>query len=101
MERVISSTELQRKTREAIDWARTRGDAVVVETYGKPMAALLSYDEYQRYVQYRQAREARFARLRATAAENAAYNELSEADVLALVDALREERAQGSQSAES
>ena len=89
MPKTITSTELQKSTRETIDWARTRGEAVVIETYGKPMAAILSYDEYQAYVQYKQARAARFAQLRAAAAANAAAG-LSEAEALALVEAERQ-----------
>jgi prevent-host-death family protein len=54
MPRVITSTDLQKKTREMIDYTRTRGEPVVIETYGKPMAAILSYDEYQAYQQYKQ-----------------------------------------------
>lgn len=91
MPKVITSTDLQKKTREMIDWTRTRGEAVVIETYGKPMAAILSYDEYQSYQQYKQARAARFARLQEAAALNAAGNRLTEAETLALVDAARQE----------
>lgn len=82
MHKTITSTELQKSTRETIDWARTRGEAVIIETYGKPMAAILSYDEYQAYVEYKQACAARFARLRAAG--------LSEAEALALVEAERQ-----------
>jgi prevent-host-death family protein len=91
MSRVITSTDLQKKTREMIDWTRTRGEPVVIETYGKPMAAILSYDEFQAYQQYKQARAARFARLREAAALNAAANNLTEAEALALVEAVRQE----------
>lgn len=91
MSKVVSSTELQKKTREVIDWARIKGEAVVVETYGKPMAAILSYDEYQAYLQYKQARAQRFARLRQAAAENAGLDRLTEEEALALVDQARQE----------
>jgi prevent-host-death family protein len=90
MSKIITSTELQKNTRAMIDWARTRGEPVIVETYGKPMAAILSYDEYQAYQQYKQARATRFAQLRAAAAANAAANELSEAEALALVEQERQ-----------
>lgn len=90
MSKTITSTELQKNTREIIDWTRTRGEPVVIETYGKPMAAILSYDEYQAYWHYKQARAARFAQLRAAAAANAAANQLSEAEALALVETERE-----------
>jgi prevent-host-death family protein len=91
MAKIVSSTELQKSTREMIDWTRTRGEPVIIETYGKPMAAILSYDEYRAYWQYKQARAARFAQLRATAAANAAAAELSETEALALVEAVRQE----------
>jgi prevent-host-death family protein len=91
MFKTITSTELQKNTRGIIDWTRTRGEPVIIETYGKPMAAILSYDEYQAYWQYKQARQARFAQLRTAAAANAAANNLSEAEALALVDTIRQE----------
>jgi len=88
--KTITSTELQKNTREVIDWTRTRGEPIIVETYGKPMAAILSYDDYQAYDQYRQTRTARFAQLRAAATANAQTNELSDAEALALVDVERQ-----------
>jgi hypothetical protein len=91
MGKVVSSTELQKNTREVIDWARIKGEAVVIETYGKPMAAILSFDEYQTYLQYKQARAQRFARLRQAAAENAALNRLTADEAMALVEQARQE----------
>lgn len=90
MSKTVSSTELQKKTREVIDWARVQGEPVVVETYGKPMAAILSYNEYQAYLRYKEARRARFARLRRAAEENAAQGELTEEEALALVEGTRQ-----------
>ena len=91
MPKVVSSTELQKKTREVIDWARVKGEAVVIETYGKPMAAILSYDEYEAYRQYKEVRAARFARLRQAAAENSTLNRLTEEEAAALVEQVRQE----------
>lgn len=91
MSKTITSTELQKKTREMIDWARIEKEAIVIETYGKPMAALVSYEEYQNYLQYKQARAVRFRSLREAAAANAEYNTLTEEEALALVDAARQE----------
>ena len=91
MSKTISSTDLQKKTREMIDWTRIEKEAIVIETYGKPMAALVSYDEYQNYLQYKQARAERFAQLREVAAENAEYNTLTEAEALALAEQMRQE----------
>ncbi len=91
MSKTITSTELQKNTRAVIDWTRIRGEPVIVESYGKPMAAILSYDEYQAYWQYKQARSARFAQLRVAATANATANELSEDEAMALVEAARQE----------
>ena len=75
----------------AIDYARVERDAVIVETYGRPMAVILSYDEYKAYMAYREEqREARFAFLRETAGENAAYNGLTEEEAITLVEKMRE-----------
>ena len=52
MPKVVSSTELQKNTRAIIDWTRVNGEPVVIETYGKPMAAILSYEDYQKWLQY-------------------------------------------------
>lgn len=100
MSRTVSSTELQKKTREVIDWARTKGEPVVVETYGKPMAAILSYDEYQAYQQYKQARSERFERLRQAASQNAAASGLSVDEAMALVDEIRQEIAERKEAEE-
>lgn len=96
MPKVITSTELQKQTREAIDYARVERDAVIVETYGRPMAVILSYDEYKAYMEYKaglEQRAVRFALLREAAAENEAYNELSEEEAMQLVDEVRQEIA--------
>ncbi len=96
MPKVITSTELQKQTREAIDYARVERDAVIVETYGRPMAVILSYDEYLAYMTYKAGQEqrlARFALLREAAEQNAAYNQLSEEEAIQLVEEAREESA--------
>lgn len=91
MTKTVSSTELQKNTRQIIDWTRTEGEAVIIETYGKPMAAILSYKDYEAYVHYEEARAARFDRLREAAAINAAANDLTEEEAIALVDSIRQE----------
>lgn len=94
MIRTISSTELQKNTRAVIDWTRTKGEPVIVETYGKPMAALLSFDEFDEYLKYKQrkvARQERFSRLRQAAAQNAAFNTLTEEEAMTLVEQVRQE----------
>lgn len=90
MSKIVTSTELQKNSRAVIDWVRTRGEPVIIETYGKPMAAILSYDEYQAYLQYKQARAARFAVVKEAASRNAAANNLTEAEAMALVEETRQ-----------
>ena len=96
MPKVITSTELQKQTREAIDYARVERDAVIVETYGRPMAVILSYDEYQAFIEYKSSQEersARFTLLREAAGQNAAYNQLMEEEAAQLVEEVRQEIA--------
>lgn len=91
MAKTVTSTELQKNTRAVIDWTRIKGEPVVIETYGKPMAAILSYEDYEAYLQYRQARAARFDELRQVAAMNAAENDLTEEEAIALIESVRQE----------
>ena len=79
------------KLNDAARRLRVKGEPVVVESYGKPMAVVLSYEEYQRYLQYRHARAERFARLRRVAAENASAGRLSEKEASSLVHEVRQE----------
>lgn len=96
MPKVITSTELQKQTREAIDYARIERDPVIIETYGRPMAVILSFEEYESYVEYKASRErraAQFTILRETADKNAAYNQLTEEEAIQLVEEARQEIA--------
>ncbi len=52
MEKIVSSTELQKNTRQIIDWTRINDKPVIIQTYGKSMAVLLSYEDYQRRLQF-------------------------------------------------
>jgi prevent-host-death family protein len=96
MEKVVSSTELQKRTRDVIDLARTQDMAIVVETYGKPMVVILPYDEYQEYMAFKQrqqeARQARFAKLRRMADQQSEVGvTLDDSEAQTLVDSEREE----------
>jgi antitoxin (DNA-binding transcriptional repressor) of toxin-antitoxin stability system len=105
MPKTVTSTELQKNTDIVINWAKTGHEAIIVETSGQPMVAILPFDEYQDYLKYKetqQARETRFKRLRQLAEQNATYG-LSEEEALALAEAAREEvyRSKQDKSAES
>ena len=48
--KVISSTQLRVKTRDIIESAKFEGQHYIVETFGKPMVAIIGIDEYHRLV---------------------------------------------------
>lgn len=46
--KVISSTDLRVKTRDIIESAKFENQHYIVETFGKPMVAIISVQEYER-----------------------------------------------------
>ena len=44
--KVISATMLRTKTRDILEEARFSGDHFIVETFGKPMVAILGIEDY-------------------------------------------------------
>jgi hypothetical protein len=93
MAKVVTTNELKKNTETVIDWARAGDEAIIVEAYGQPTVAILSFDEYQDYLKYKekqQARIVRFERLRQLAEQNATYG-LSEAEAVSLAEEAREE----------
>jgi hypothetical protein len=48
---VISATQLRTKTRDILELARFRGEHFIVETFGKPMVAIVGIEEYWEIVQ--------------------------------------------------
>lgn len=66
-------------------------NAVIVETYGRPMVGILSDDEYLTYINYKAGQEqraARFSLLREAAGQNVTYNQLLEEEGSQLVEKL-------------
>jgi hypothetical protein len=47
---VISSTVLRTKTRDILEQARFEGGHFIVETFGKPMVAIVGVEDYWRLV---------------------------------------------------
>lgn len=43
---VISSTFLRTKTRDILEQAKFQGEHFIVETFGKPMVAIVGVEEY-------------------------------------------------------
>jgi prevent-host-death family protein len=94
MERSIGATDLRQQLTDILQAIRERQETYVVETFGRPQAALINLDEYRQFQRFRQEREAFFAWLGDTAAANAERNiGLSDEQVLAIIEQAREEVA--------
>jgi prevent-host-death family protein len=90
----IGATDLRQKLTDVLQAVREAQAVYVIETFGRPQAALVNLDEYHRFQQYQQERESFFRWLDATAEANAARNaDLSEAQILALIEQARAEVA--------
>jgi len=91
MEHQIGATDLRQQLTDVLQSIREERAMYVIETFGRPQAALVNLDEYRRFQQYQQEREAFFNRLDAAVDANAARNVgLSEADILALIEQSRQ-----------
>lgn len=94
MEYTIGSTNLRQQLTDVLEAVREPGVAYVVETFGRPQAALINLDDYRQFRQFEQERRSFFGWLDETASKNAAQNAgMSEADVLALIEQARSEAA--------
>lgn len=92
MERSIGTTDLRQRLTDVLQAVRERRETYVVETFGRPQAAIVNLDEYRQFQRLRQEREAFFDWLEATAARNAEHNlDLSDDEVLAIIEQAREE----------
>ena len=95
--RKVTATELARHARDVIDDVRVKRELVVVENRGKPMAAVVPYEEYEALLRYRKELEARWERIDAMVRANAAGNgHLSEDEAMEVANRIlkhvREER---------
>jgi PHD/YefM family antitoxin component YafN of YafNO toxin-antitoxin module len=94
MERSIGATALRQRLTDILQAVRERRETYVVETFGRPQAAIVNLDEYEQFLRFRQEREAFFEWLEDTAARNAERNVgLSDEEVLALIEQARVEVA--------
>lgn len=48
--KVISATELRTKTRDILEAAKFGGGHFIVETFGKPMVAIVGIEEYRKLI---------------------------------------------------
>ena len=94
MEKSIGATDLRQRLTDVLQAVREQRAAYVVETFGRPQAAIVNLDEYRQFQRFREEREAFFEWLEEAAARNAERNVgLSDAEVLAIIERAREEAA--------
>ncbi len=94
MERSIGATELRQSLTDVLQAVREQRETYVIETFGRPQAAIINLDEYWLFQRFRREREAFFEWLEATAARDAERNVgLSDEEVLAIIEQAREEVA--------
>lgn len=94
MERSIGATDLRQRLTDILQAVRERRETYIVETFGRPQAAIISLDEYRQFQHFRREREAFFEWLEATATRNAERNVgLTDEEVLAIIEQAREEAA--------
>lgn len=83
----IAASEVRNRIGEILARVRYGGELILVERRGRPVAAILSVDEYRRLDEIRRQWEAlqrrrRFAAIRASAAEN----DLTEEEAMRLLE---------------
>jgi len=94
MERSVGATDLRQRLTDILQAVREQRATYVVETFGRPQAAIVNLEEYRLFQRFREEREAFFEWLEATAAHNAQRNvALSDEEVLAIIERAREEVA--------
>jgi len=94
MERKIGATELRQRLTDVLQAVREERASYIIETFERSQAAIVNLDEYRQFQRYREEREAFFEWLEITAAQNAERNtELTEEEVLAIIEQAREEAA--------
>ena len=94
MERSVGATDLRQRLTDILQAVREQRATYVVETFGRPQAAIVNLEEYRMFQRFREEREAFFEWLEATAARNAQRNvALSDEEVLAIIERAREEVA--------
>lgn len=84
LEKTIGAFEVRRQFGKVLTGVMTRGEKVVVERNGAPVAVVVPVHIYE---QWKHRREAFFQHMRAAAQRSQDYQDLSEDDVTELVSA--------------
>jgi prevent-host-death family protein len=92
--RSIGTTDLRQRLTDILQAVREQHETYVVETFGRPQAALINLDEYEQFQRFQRDREAFFGWLEETAARNAEQNaSLSDEQVLDIIEQARRQVA--------
>jgi len=95
VERRIGTTDLRQRLTDVLEAVCEDRTAYVVETFGRPQAAIINLDDYEQFQRLQEEREAFFESLETTATRNAERNAgLSDQQMLAIIEKAREEAAQ-------
>lgn len=90
----IGTTDLRQELTDVLQAVRERRVTYIVQTFGRPQAAIVNLEDYQLFQRFRHEREAFFEWLEAEAARNAERNAgLSDDEVLRIIEQAREEVA--------
>ena len=94
MEKSIGTTELRQTLTDVLHKVQEQGASYLLETFGRPQAVIVNLDMYRQFQRFNEKREAFFDWLEENAERNAARNaDLSEEDVLAIIEQAREDVA--------
>jgi prevent-host-death family protein len=63
MERSIGTTDLRQHLTNVLQVVREQRETYVIETFGRPQAAIVNLDEYRQFQRFRQERETFFDRV--------------------------------------
>jgi prevent-host-death family protein len=95
MEKSIGTTDLRHRLTDVLQAVREQRESYIIETFGRPQAALINLEEYQQMQRFREERERFFDWLEAAATRNAERNAgLTDEEVLAIVEQARTEVAE-------
>jgi prevent-host-death family protein len=90
MAQKVGATDLRQRLTDVLQAVREQRETYVVETFGRPQAAIINLDEYEQFLRYQRERAAFFDWLDEAAARNAEHNVgLSEEEVLDIIEQAR------------
>jgi prevent-host-death family protein len=90
MERKVGATDLRQRLTDVLQAVREKRETYVIETFGRPQAAIINLDEYEQFLRYQRERAAFFEWLDQAAAKNAERNAgLSKEEVQDIIEQAR------------